>query len=157
MSGPAVDKELAVVVHEGLRLVGQSEEVKKLREKFIRPSNVDNLQVPKVKPVIWHNISDKGKATDAAVQKAVSKLCWCYQRLLSNLSLLIRIKKLKIKLLCSWRLNNYQLRAVSALSHAVSASCQQRKDVIRAELDNKFHSLCEPTHPGSATPLFGDI
>ena len=98
-SGPAVDKELAVVVHEGLRLVGQSEEVKKLREKFIRPSNVDNLQVPKVKPVIWHNISYKGKATDAAVQKAVSKLCWCYQRLLSNLSLLIRIKTLKIKLL----------------------------------------------------------
>ena len=47
--------------------------MKKLREKFIRPSNVVNLQVPKMNPVIWHNISDKGKAAYAAVQKAVSR------------------------------------------------------------------------------------
>ena len=47
--------------------------MKKLREKFIRPPNVDNLRVPKVEPNIWRNISDKGKAADAAVQKAVSK------------------------------------------------------------------------------------
>ena len=72
-SGPAIDKGLADVVNEGLRLIGQSEEVKKLREKFIRPSNVDNLQVLPVEPIIWFNISDKGKAMDAAVQKAVSK------------------------------------------------------------------------------------
>ena len=60
-------------MNECLRLVGQSEEVKKLREKFIRSSNVDNLQVPKVEPIICRNISDNGKATNAAVQKAVSK------------------------------------------------------------------------------------
>ena len=46
--------------------------------------------------------------------------------------------------------------AVSALSHAVSASCQQRKDAIKSELDSKFHSLCELAHPVSATQLFGD-
>ena len=46
--------------------------MKRLREKFIRPSNLDNLQVPKVEPIIWHIISDKGKVVDAAVQKAVS-------------------------------------------------------------------------------------
>ena len=51
-TGPAIDKGLADVVNEGLRSVGQSEEVKKLQEKFIRPSNVDNLQVPKVEPII---------------------------------------------------------------------------------------------------------
>ena len=50
-SGPAIDKELADVVNEGFRSVGQSEEVKKLWEKFIRPSNVDNLQVPKMEPM----------------------------------------------------------------------------------------------------------
>ena len=60
-------------MNEGLRSVGQSEEVKKLREKFIRPSNVDNLQVPKVVPIIWRNISDIGKVTYATVQKAVYK------------------------------------------------------------------------------------
>ena len=52
-SGPAIDKGLADVVNEGLRTVGQSEEVKKLHEKFIRPSNVDNLRVPKVEQIIF--------------------------------------------------------------------------------------------------------
>ena len=72
-SGPAIDKGLADVVNGGLRSVGQSEEVKKLREKCIRPSNVDNLQVLKVEPIIWSSISDKGKKTDSAAQKVVSK------------------------------------------------------------------------------------
>ena len=45
--GPAIDKGLVEVVNECLRSVGQSEEVQKLKEKFIRPSNVDNLQLPK--------------------------------------------------------------------------------------------------------------
>ena len=70
-SGPAIDKGLAAVVNEGFRSVGQSEEVKKLREKFIRPSNVDNLN--KEEPIIWRNISDEENATGAAVQEAVSK------------------------------------------------------------------------------------
>ena len=29
-------------------------------------------------------------------------------------------------------------------------------DVIKAEIYSTFHSLCEPTHPVSATQLFGD-
>ena len=70
----AIDKGLADVVNEGLRSVGQSEEVIKLWEKFIRPSNVDNLQVPKVEPIIRRNIPDKRNAMDAIVQKTVSKI-----------------------------------------------------------------------------------
>ena len=33
---------------------------------------------------------------------------------------------------------------------------QQRKDAIKSELDSKFHSLCEPAYPVSATQLLGD-
>ena len=44
--------------------------------------------------------------------------------------------------------------AVSALSHAVSASCQQRKDTIKAKLNNKFYILCKPAHLVSVTQLF---
>ena len=64
---PTIDKELAEVMNEGLR------SVKRLREKFIRPSNADNLHIPKVESVIWRIIPDKGMVTDAAVQKAMSK------------------------------------------------------------------------------------
>ena len=85
-SGPAIDKGLADVVNEGLRSVGQSEEVKKLREKFIRPSNVDNLQVPK-KPIIWRNLSD------AAVKKAVSKFMPGLTAIVQQLELINKHKK----------------------------------------------------------------
>ena len=63
---------LAEVMYEGLQSAGQTEEVKKLGEKFIRPSNVDHFQVQRVESIIWRDSSDKGKATDAAVQEAVS-------------------------------------------------------------------------------------
>ena len=46
-SGPAIDKGLADVVNEGLRMVGQLNEMKKLREKFIRPLRVDNCKYQK--------------------------------------------------------------------------------------------------------------
>ena len=46
--------------------------------------------------------------------------------------------------------------AVSALLQTFLASCQQRKDFIKAVIYSTFHSLCEPTHPVSATQLFGD-
>ena len=92
-SGPALDKGLADVVKEGLRSFGQSEEVIKLRENFIRLSNVDNLQVPKVEPIIWRNLSDKGKATDAAVQKAVSKFMPGLTAIVQQLELIISTKK----------------------------------------------------------------
>ena len=93
-SGPAIDKGLADVVNEGLRSVGQSEEVKNLREKCIRPSNIDNLQVPKVKPILWRNMSDKGEATDAAAQKkAVSKFMPGLTAIVKQLELINKSKK----------------------------------------------------------------
>ena len=119
-SGPAIDKGLADVVNEGLRSVGQSEEVKKLQEKFIRPSNVDNLQVPKVEPIIWRNLSDKGKAMDAAVQKFMPGLTAIVQQL----ELINKHKKELKKIPVFKEIKKLSTEAVSALSHAVSASCQ---------------------------------
>ena len=86
----AIDKGLADVVNEGFQSVGQSEEVKKLREKFIRPSIVDNLQV---EPIIWRHISDKGKVTDPAVLKAVSKFMPGLTVILQQVELINKNKK----------------------------------------------------------------
>ena len=97
-SRPAIDKGLAEVVNEGLRSAGKSEGVKKLREKFIRPSNVDNLQVPKVETIIWRNISDKGKATDAAVKKDVSKFMPGLTAIVQQLKLINKNKELLKKI-----------------------------------------------------------
>ena len=53
--------------------MGKTEDIKKLKEKYCRPKNVGNLQVPKVAPVIWRNLSVKGKSVDAAMQKTLAK------------------------------------------------------------------------------------
>ena len=108
-------------MNEGSRSVGQSEEVKKLQEKFIRPSKVVNLQVPKVEPIIWRNISDKGKATDAAVQKAVSKYMPRLTSIVQQLELINKNKKELKKSPVFKEIKKLSTEAVSVLSQAVSA------------------------------------
>ena len=121
-------------MNEGLRSVGQSEEVKNLREKCIRPSNVDNLQVPKVKSILWRNISDKGEATDAAAQKkAVSKFMPGLTAIVKQLELINKSKKELKRIPVFKEIKKLSTEAVSALSHTVSASCQQQKDAIKLE------------------------
>ena len=81
-SGLAIDKGLAEVVNEGLRSVGQSEKVKKLREKFIRPSNVDNFACSKNRTnhKAYHFRQRKGikcSCTDSSVQIYARVNCDC--------------------------------------------------------------------------------
>ena len=130
--------------------------MKKLREKFIRPSNEDNLQALKVEPIIWPNISDKGNTTDAAVQNALSKFMPDLTAIVQQFEFINKNKKELKKILVFKKFEKLSTEAVAALSHAVSASCQQRKDALKSELDSKFHSLCEPAHSVSATQLFRD-
>ena len=92
-SGPALDKGLADVENEGLQSVGKSEEVKKLREKFYQTTNEDNLQVLKAELIIWRNISEKGNAADAAVQKAVSKFTPGLAGIVQQMELINKSKK----------------------------------------------------------------
>ena len=77
-------------MNEGLRSIGQSEGVKNQRAKFIRPSNIDNLRVPKVEPIIWRN---KGKGTDAAVQNAAHKFMPGLTAIVQQMELIYKNKK----------------------------------------------------------------
>ena len=98
--------------------------MKRLREKFIRPSKLDNMQVPKVEPIIWRNISDKGKVADAAVQKAVSKFMPGLAAIVQQMELINKNKKELKKFPVFKEIKNVSTEAVSALAHAVSTSCQ---------------------------------
>ena len=155
-SGPAIDVDIAKSINSGLRSLGQTEEVKKLKEKYKKPSNVENLQVPKVDSVVWRNISDKGKAVDAVIQKIVAKFLPGMSAVIQQFALLHKHKKEIKKSPLLKEIRRLTTDAVLPLSHAVSASCQQRKDAIKPDLDTKFHVLCEPSQPMSATHLFGD-
>ena len=104
-----------------------------------------------MEPIIWCNISDKGKAADAAVHKTVSKFMPGSTAIIQQLELINKNKKEPKKILVFKEIKKLSTEAVSALSHAVSASCQQGKYAVKSELDSTFHSLCEPAHPVPAT------
>ena len=74
----------------------------------------------------------------------------------NNWSYLINIKKEVKKNPIFKEIRKLSTEAVSALSHEIYTSCQQRKDLIKNDIDEKFHSLCEASHAVSATNLFGD-
>ena len=155
-TGPAIDKDMADIVNAGLRAPSKSEEIKKLKEKFKRPANVENLQVPRTETIMWRNMSEKSRAADAAIQKAVAKFVPGVTAVIQQLELINKHKKEIKKNPIFKEIRKLSTEAVSALSHAVFTSCQQRKDLIKNDIDEKFHSLCEPSHQVSATNLFGD-
>ena len=90
------------------------------------------------------------------MQQAVSKFMRGLTAIVQQLELINKNKKKLTKITVFKEINKLSTEAVSALSHAVSASCQQRMDAIKSEVDSRFHSLCEQAHPVSATQLFGD-
>lgn len=155
-TGPEIDSDLGKIINNGLRSLGQTEEVKKLKEKYRRPSNVGNLQVPRVAPIIWRNLTDKGKAVDAGVQKTVAKFIPGITAVIQQFNLITKNKKEVKKNPLLTEMRKLTTDAVSSLSHAMASSNQLRKDAIKTELDSKFHSLCEPSHPVSEQQLFGE-
>ena len=91
---------------------------------------------------------------DVAVQKAVSKFMPGLAAIVQHLGLINKNKTQLKKIHVFKEIKKLSRESVSALSHAVSASCQQRKDAIKSELDSKCYSLSKPAHPESATQLF---
>ncbi|MEW8548279.1 MAG: hypothetical protein AB2693_32645 [Candidatus Thiodiazotropha sp.] len=155
-TGPDIDTDLSKILNHGLRSLAQADSVKKLKDKHKRPGNVGNLQVPRVAPVMWRNMTEKGKAVDAALQKTVAKFLPGITPVIRQLDLLTKNKKEVKKNPLLQEMKHLASDAVQTLTHAVSSSNQLRKDSVKTELDSKFHSLCEPGHAVSEKQLFGD-
>ena len=83
--------------------------------------------MPKIEPIIWCNISDKGKATDATVQKAVSRYMPGLTAIVQQLEHINKNKKELNKIPVFKQIEKLSTDSVSVLSHAVSASCKQRR------------------------------
>ncbi len=88
--GVPVSSDIAPIINKGLRVMGQQEALKKLREKHCHPNNVGNIKIPKVNPVVWRTLIYKGEVcrccnpksrqnSSAAITPVVGRLI-CYQR-----------------------------------------------------------------------------
>lgn len=155
-TGPVIETDLAKIINKGLRSMGQPESVKKVKENHKRPANVNNLTVPRVAPIIWKNLSSKGRCMDAAVQKTMSKFMVGLTPIIKQIDLFVKNKKETKQVPLLNDLKQLAKDSLHMLSHAVSASNQIRKDAIKQELDQKFHSICEASHTVSEKLLFGD-
>ena len=99
---------------------------------------------------------EKSRAADAAKQKSVAKFVLGLTAVIQQLELINKHKQEVKKYPIFKEIRKLSTEAVSALVHTIYMSCQQRKDLIKNDIDEKFHSLCEPSHQVSATILFGD-
>ena len=72
------------------------------------------------------------------MQKAVSKFRPFLAAIVQQLELINKNKKELKKIPVFKEIKKLSTEAVSALLHAVSASCQQRKDAIKSELTVNF-------------------
>ncbi len=154
--GVPVSSDIAPIINKGLRVMGQQEALKKLREKHCHPNNVGNIKIPKVNPVVWRTLSTKGKCVDAAIQKSMTKFSAAITPVVRQIDLLSAHKKEVKKNPLLHELKQLTMDTMHMLSHAVTSSNQMRKDAVKSELHPKFHKLCNPDHPVSESQLFGD-
>ncbi len=156
IEGAPVSTEIAPIINRGLRVMGQQDAMKKLRDTYSRPSNVGNLKIPKVNPIVWKTLSTKGKCVDAAIQKSMSKFSAAITPVVKQIDLLATHKKEVKRHPVLQEMKQLTMDAMHMLSHAVTSSNQMRKDAVKSELHPKFQKLCNPDHAVSETQLFGD-
>jgi hypothetical protein len=73
-TGNAVHKDLANIVASLLKNKLSDEKVQSKLTKYPRPENIDNLQTPRVNPLIWNHISATVRSTDVKYQKIQQSL-----------------------------------------------------------------------------------
>jgi hypothetical protein len=75
-TGDAVSDGLAKLVNKALRSQGKSdrEKLQELQEKYKRPSNIENLQVPKVDSIIWSNLRRDTRTSDVLNQRVIGTI-----------------------------------------------------------------------------------
>ncbi|XP_041470980.1 uncharacterized protein LOC121420418 [Lytechinus variegatus] len=109
--------------------------------KYLPPSNCPYLDVPKVNPVIWENLSPSTRSRDlklARVQKSLTRGLTAFTRSIS-----------------SGNLSPSQQDALALLSNANYEMNALRKEQIKPDMNAAYSHLCKPTTPVTKF-LFGD-
>ena len=148
-TGNAVHKDLANIVASLLKDKLPDDKVQSKLAKYPRPENVDNLQTPRVNPLIWNHISATVRSTDVKYQKI-------QQSLVGAISAMIYAAEHAVK-------NNCDKTLITALTDGVALATQCQHDLnhtrrlaMKKELNQDLASLCN-TGIQSGEFLFGDL
>ncbi|XP_053382449.1 uncharacterized protein LOC128549548 [Mercenaria mercenaria] len=148
-TGETVCEKLAGIVNRALRGEndsGDMEKLKTLKEKYKRPHNLQNLQVPKVDEILWRNLRKDVKSVDYLHQRTITN---------TNFGLIPVLRAIQA-------LNDKDAsKAQKFLMDAVKISCLTvkttnaiRANNIKKEILPKYKTACN--NPPSTEHLFGD-
>jgi hypothetical protein len=147
--GEEVNGKLAEVLNKSLRSQPNEEKFKKLVERHRRPTNMENLQTPKVDLNVWKNLPSETKSHDVLMQKSISDLSTC-------LVPIVRI----LEATQSQDMDRKQVQslasdAVKMITYNINSLNTNRKAKMKKAMLPKYKTLCDSTKT-SATQLFGD-
>lgn len=154
-TGEKISDKLATVVNRILREDPSEEKFKELKEKYKRPSNVDNMQVPTIDNTLWRVLDRQTRAVDLQLQRDMGSLTTCMVPVLQILDSLQNPtgnQKEDLKKIKGLAGDTFKL-----MSHFIVANIQQRKEKIKREkhLKPRVKAILKET-TSSSTQLFGD-
>ena len=147
--GPKLDEELANMANAALRGKVQSEKMKKLAEKYKRPANVENLQVPKVEETLWRQLCKEAKVSDYILQKSQSSYALALIPIIKAVGAIHNMKSKEMR-----ELRELITDAFKILTLEVTNNHEIRREKIKKELEPKYRGICNKDT--STTKLFGD-
>ena len=149
--GAPVKETVARVVNKSLRpRKVDTEKIKVMHEKYLRPENLDCLQVPRVDNFLWGQLSTETKAADVTKQKFIGHLNQSAAPLIKAMDHLCENSQPDIAILKECIADSFK-----GMCASMNTINQQRREHIQKELDPKFKKICAESQV-SAAGLFGD-
>lgn len=155
--GEEVAISLANVVNRSFRRKFSETKFNDRFDKYLRPGNCDNFQVPLVNPEIWKSIPAEARSADikmSHIQKAIAK---AGTALASSTQTLLQAQRgarpETLTLLKSAVGKNGD--ALAAMGHAFHDVSLKRRHAIRPLLHHNLAGLCQDSRPVTQF-LFGD-
>ncbi|XP_060603392.1 uncharacterized protein LOC132756355 [Ruditapes philippinarum] len=128
-TGEPVGEKLAIVVNKALRAPTDKEKMKALTEKYKRPENLENLQIPRVENTVWEQLRNDTKLDDASKQKTIGLL---NQLLLPTIHAMEELSKAKQPDVN--KISEYVGDSFKLMAHHINNINSQRKDNIKKEM-----------------------
>ncbi|WAR02998.1 POL-like protein, partial [Mya arenaria] len=146
--GEAMTEKVANTINKALRGKTDNEKMKKPGEKYKRPSNINNLQTPRLEPFLWDQLKNGTKSIDANHQKLIAAL---------NLTLLPIVKALEELHLNKTNSGDKLAEYVGDAFRIAGQICainNERRESVKRELTSKFKPLCQGSGGGGdKTPM----
>ena len=149
-TGECLTDKMARITEQALRgkkSTKDEEKLKDLREKYKRPKNIENLQVPTVDEFAWRQMKREVKRVDYALKKGVFD---CAQAI-TPLAKALEVMQGNNDPVTA---KGYVMDAFKILCLTVKSTNIKRQELIKREIQPKYRDLC--AEQPSATKLLGD-